>query len=278
MPEVQLRAFGRGSENRLVSRAWRSQIVVYTLRSGTGEKTADVYRAWIAASDLHHLPTRVGQEFRAMQTPQSARAFCSDPTCQSEIKLVGDAGNTSEKISQSGEKCQDECCPITTETRAVSASLPLVRLAGPDVVQKAGIAVVPAASASLSPTITANGEVGYDETHLAHVRPRVSGVISEILIKPGDTVRRGQVLAMVDSAELGQAKADYLSAQPLAELSTKTLSRHQGLDQQGIVAGKQVFEAQAELQRAQAELLKAAQRIARLRIRQPANGDSLARK
>ncbi len=157
--------------------------------------------------------------------------------------------------------CSDSDCKAKSETRAVTPSLPLIRLAGPDVAQKAGIATVDAVRASMPLTVAANGEVGYDETRLAHVRPRVSGVVAEVLVKSGDAVSAGQVLAVVDSAELGQAKADYLAAQPLVELWKKTLSRHQGLDEKGVIAGKQVFEAQAELQRAEAELLKSAQRL-----------------
>ncbi len=182
-------------------------------------------------------------------------AFCTDPVCLGDVKLACDTGN----LSKDGVKREDESGKDGMQKK--SAALPLIRLAGPDVAQKAGIAAVPALQTSLSPLVAANGEVGYDETHLAHVRPRVSGVISEVLARPGDAVRRGQVLAVVDSAELGQAKADYLAAQPLVELWTKTHSRQQGLDQQGVIAGKQVFEAQSELQRSEAELLKATQRL-----------------
>jgi membrane fusion protein, heavy metal efflux system len=182
-------------------------------------------------------------------------AFCSDPVCRAEVKLACDAW----KPPENGVTCQDESGKDGMQKK--SAPLPLIQLAGPDVAQKAGIAAVPAVQTAFSPIIAVNGEVGYDETHLAHVRPRVSGVISEVLVKPGDAVHRGQVLAVVDSAELGQAKADYLAAQPLVELWTKTHSRQQGLDQQGVIAGKQVFEAQSELQRAEAELLKATQRL-----------------
>ncbi|HEY4760090.1 MAG TPA: efflux RND transporter periplasmic adaptor subunit [Thermoguttaceae bacterium] len=185
-------------------------------------------------------------------------ALCGNSICQSETLPVN---NGATKTSHDSTECEDDNCTICREKQAVSLSLPLVRLAGPDVASKAGIATVPAVHGSLAPTVAANGEVAYDETHLAHVRPRVAGIIREVLVKPGDTVSEGQVLAVIDSAELGQAKAEYLAARPLVELWRKTLSRDQGLGQQGIIAGKQVFEAQAELQRAEAELMKATQRL-----------------
>jgi membrane fusion protein, heavy metal efflux system len=155
-----------------------------------------------------------------------------------------------------------KCNPATgAQTKGASESLPLVRLAGKDVAEKAGIVAVTAAYGAVSPVVTANGEVQYDETHMARVRPRVSGVIAEVLVKPGDAVRAGQALATVDSAELGQAKADYLAALPMVELLRKTLARQQGLDSQGAIAGKNVQQSEAELLRAEVELLKASQRL-----------------
>jgi cobalt-zinc-cadmium efflux system membrane fusion protein len=219
----------------------------------------------LAMCDEHGLPQAIcticrpelARNFVTCKRHNLPATFCSDPVCRAEVKLACDTG----KPSADGVSCQNESGKAKDGMQKKSALLPLIQLAGPDVAQKAGIAAVPAMQTSFSPIIMANGEVGYDETHLAHVRPRVSGVISEVLVKPGDTVHRGQVLAVVDSAELGQAKADYLAAQPLVELWTKTHSRQQVLDQQGVIAGKQVFEAQSELQRAEAELLKATQRL-----------------
>lgn len=146
--------------------------------------------------------------------------------------------------------------------------LPLVRLAGPEVAADAGIKAVAPRQASLAPVVTANGEVGYDETRLARVRPRVPGVIREVYVKPGDTVREGQLLALVDSAELGQAKADYLAALPMAELSRQTLARVRGLSEAGSVEGKLALEAEAQARRAEADVIKARQRLRNLGLDQ----------
>ena len=143
-------------------------------------------------------------------------------------------------------------------------SLPLVRLAGSDTAAKAGIEVQSVARGDIAPFVIANGEVGYDETHLARVRPRVAGIIREVRAKPGDHAEQGQLLAVIDSAELGQAKADYLAAMPLVELWTETLARQRGLSEKGLVAEKLILESETELRRAKAETIKAGQRLRNL--------------
>ena len=147
---------------------------------------------------------------------------------------------------------------------AATADLPRVRLAGPDIAGKIGLELKAVSRQELRSVVAAAGEVEYDQTRYAHVRPRVSGIIRGFLVKPGDTVTRGQVLAVIDSAELGQAKADYLAAMPLVELWTQTLSRNRGLGEKGLVAEKSILEAETELRRAKAETIKAAQRLRNL--------------
>jgi cobalt-zinc-cadmium efflux system membrane fusion protein len=140
-------------------------------------------------------------------------------------------------------------------------SLPLVRLADAAVAASAGITTEPVQKAAVTPVVVANGEVGYDENRLAHVRARLSGVLHEVRCQNGESVEEGRVLAVIDSAELGQAKADYLAAKPMVELWSKTLSRVRGLNERGIVAEKQILEAETDLQKAKAEVLKVSQRL-----------------
>jgi cobalt-zinc-cadmium efflux system membrane fusion protein len=151
--------------------------------------------------------------------------------------------------------------------------LPLVRLSGPQTARKAGIAVELVQTAAVPSVIMANGEVSYDQTRLARVRPRVSGIAAELRGNVGDAVRQGDVLAVIDSAELGDAKADYLAAVPMVELWTQALARNRGLGERGIVAEKQILEAETELRRVKAEALKARQRLRNLGL----SGEQIAR-
>jgi cobalt-zinc-cadmium efflux system membrane fusion protein len=156
-------------------------------------------------------------------------------------------------------------CPLPPGQAAPGkTALPRVRFASSEVAERIGLETAPVKKSAVSPAITANCEVGYDETRLAHVRPRVRGIVREVRVQAGDAVRRGDVLAVIDSAELGQAKADYLVALPLVELWTKNRRRFQRLEDEGVVAGKKLLEAEAELARAKAQVVKARQRLQNL--------------
>ncbi len=49
--------------------------------------------------------------------------------------------------------------------------------------------------------ISLAGEVGFDEDHLVHVVPRFSGIVRKVNKRLGDSVKKGEVLAQVESNE-----------------------------------------------------------------------------
>ncbi|MBN1345500.1 MAG: efflux RND transporter periplasmic adaptor subunit [Phycisphaerae bacterium] len=55
------------------------------------------------------------------------------------------------------------------------------------------------------------GEVALNEDRVAHIVPRAPGIVREVLKNVGDSVRSGEVMAWLESVELGQAKVDYLA-------------------------------------------------------------------
>lgn len=92
-------------------------------------------------------------------------------------------------------------------------------------------------------TIDLPGEVKADETRLAHVIPRLPGVVVEVLAKEGDQVRRGQVLAVLSSRELADAKSAYLAAVHHVEFARVALTREENLWQKQISAERELLEA-----------------------------------
>ena len=147
------------------------------------------------------------------------------------------------------------------------AGLPVVRLPGADVLEQAGIETRPVSEAPVVPTVKAQGEVAYDETRLARLSSRVSGVVAEVVIREGEVVEAGQVLAVIDSADLGEAKADLMAMAPIVKLWSQTLERQKGLLEKNIGAAKAVAEAEAELMRAEAQHMKARQRLRSLGLK-----------
>ncbi len=105
------------------------------------------------------------------------------------------------------------------------------------------------------------GRVGFDESRLAHVSPRISGRVHEVLADFGDDVESGSVLAIVDSIELGEAKAEYLRARADVELASSTLAREERLFAQKISSEQSVAEARAVHKKARAAFEQTEERL-----------------
>ena len=100
--------------------------------------------------------------------------------------------------------------------------------------------------------LVANAETAYDANHYADISPRVAGFIREVKVDLGKAVRQGDVLAVIDSAEVSTAKTQYLSSQASLKLAQATAERTQALTRSGAVAGKAELEVMTALNQAQA--------------------------
>jgi cobalt-zinc-cadmium efflux system membrane fusion protein len=75
----------------------------------------------------------------------------------------------------------------------------------------------------------------------------------DVRVGLGSEVKTGGVLAILDSTELGQAKAEYLKTQTLLELAKVNYEREKSLFDQKIAAQKDVLTAEAEYRKTEAE-------------------------
>jgi len=99
-----------------------------------------------------------------------------------------------------------------------------------------GIKVEPASSGKLHSELTLTGELMLNEDTVAHIIPRVNGVAVEVNYTFGDTVKKGDVLAVLESAELGESFAEYM-------VSRKTYERKRKLYVEKIVSQNDYLEA-----------------------------------
>ena len=100
---------------------------------------------------------------------------------------------------------------IEVETvKAPSAALGEITL--PDrKVAKAAFVIEPVSVRRIEHNHIVSGRLAYDEAHHIEVKAPVSGVLLDVLVKPGDNVDGGQVLAIINSPEIGQARATVLN-------------------------------------------------------------------
>ncbi|MBI5092510.1 MAG: efflux RND transporter periplasmic adaptor subunit [Candidatus Hydrogenedentes bacterium] len=87
------------------------------------------------------------------------------------------------------------------------------------------------------------GEVRLNSDRVAHVVPRVAGVVREALATVGDEVKTGQVMAVLESRELATIKAEYLSAIERESLAKATFEREKDLWKKKISAEQDYLSA-----------------------------------
>lgn len=113
----------------------------------------------------------------------------------------------------------------------------------------------------ISATLKTTGEVGPNQNRFVVVSPRMPGVAKEVFADWGDRVKKGQVLAILDSIELGQARADYKKAKAMLNLAKKNYQREKSLYRQNICSKKQFLEAETAYEQAQIELKALRERL-----------------
>jgi cobalt-zinc-cadmium efflux system membrane fusion protein len=112
------------------------------------------------------------------------------------------------------------------------------------------------------PATQLNGRVTWNEDKTVRVFSPFAGRVERILVQPGQSVSKGQALALIASPEFGQAQADSRRAASDYALAEKNLSRLRELEQHGVAARKDLQMAEADQARAATELERARRRVA----------------
>jgi cobalt-zinc-cadmium efflux system membrane fusion protein len=126
------------------------------------------------------------------------------------------------------------------------------------------VASVKAAEGELSPTIQVMGTVRYDVRKFAAVGARSAGRVRRVFRIMGDQVKPGDILADIESVDLGkaQATAEALRAKEIAAQSN--LAREQQLAEAKVTAMREAEAAKAEHQALRAERRAAEKSVAAL--------------
>jgi cobalt-zinc-cadmium efflux system membrane fusion protein len=156
-------------------------------------------------------------------------------------------GEKHDQQKESGEKGKAE-----EKSEAHSKEKGTVKLS-PEALKNAGIKTAPAKTQALADTLTVTATVSHNQDRLFHVTPRITGRVVDVGVTVGSDVKAGTVLAVLDSTELGQAKAEYLKTQTLLELARTNYEREKSLFDQKITAKKEVLAAEAEYRKTEAE-------------------------
>ncbi|MBS1782076.1 MAG: efflux RND transporter periplasmic adaptor subunit [Bacteroidetes bacterium] len=98
--------------------------------------------------------------------------------------------------------------------------------------------------------LSLSGEVNFNENSVIKIFPRGSGQVLESKVSLGDKVRRGQVLAVIRSADVAGNYADLNSTTADVMIAKRQLDNTEGLYQNGIASEREFTEAKENYQKA----------------------------
>lgn len=130
-----------------------------------------------------------------------------------------------------------------------------------------GVKVAALGAVQVNERIALTATIQANQDRLAHVAPRIAGRVSRANANLGDRVKPGQVLAVLDSLEMGEAHSAYLKARTQANLARATFERAQSLNEQEIISQKDYLAAKAEHETALSELRAAEDKLRLLGVR-----------
>jgi len=123
-----------------------------------------------------------------------------------------------------------------------------------EVQKQNGVVVAAAKKQRLAGAISATGKVEANADRIAHVSPRISGKIVSVKASLGNSVSAGQVMATLDSVELGEALSRYHQSKTKLALAQSNMDRIKNLVEKKIAARKDILQAETDYKTAQTEL------------------------
>ncbi|MCB2141477.1 efflux RND transporter periplasmic adaptor subunit [bacterium] len=131
----------------------------------------------------------------------------------------------------------------------------------PAQLERLGIRVDTATSGTLESYAQFPGEVRLNEDELIHVVPRLSGIVREVRATLGDQVKQGDIMAVLESRDLADLKAEYLAARERVALREATYAREKTLYEKQISPEQDYLEARQAVREAQIGMQAAEQKL-----------------
>jgi cobalt-zinc-cadmium efflux system membrane fusion protein len=124
-----------------------------------------------------------------------------------------------------------------------------------------GIEVRTAGPSKMAVQVTLPGEIVPNMDRMVHIVPRAPGVIRQVFKFIGDQVRAGELMAVLDSREVADAKAAYLASQSRLDLAQAKANREEMLWRKRISPEQDYQEARNAFEEAKITLKSAEQKL-----------------
>ncbi|MBM3996693.1 MAG: efflux RND transporter periplasmic adaptor subunit [Planctomycetes bacterium] len=152
----------------------------------------------------------------------------------------------------------------TDKPRPSGGAFAPIEFESADVIRQVGIESQKAEERDLEVAVSANATVGYDPTKVTQVSSRVTGFIAKVNAHQGQYVKAGDVIAFVDSPDVGAGRTDLLQEFSSHYFASKRLERLQGLARQGAVPDATLREAEIAVLETRSKRFSAQQKLLNL--------------
>ncbi len=142
-----------------------------------------------------------------------------------------------------------------------------------------GIKIITASPETIKPTITLPGEIIFNHHTIVQVVPRMPGMVTSVSRHVGQQVKKGEILAVIESPMLAELRSQYLIAQKRLKLARITFEREKQLWEEKITAKQDYLAAQEMWGEAEAKLNLALVKLRSLGVQPESShsGQNLAR-
>jgi membrane fusion protein, heavy metal efflux system len=118
---------------------------------------------------------------------------------------------------------------------------------------KAQIQVAEVASQDISDTLRVAGQIDFNEQALTRIGASVTGRVTQIHAHLGNTVNKGETLALINSSELSGSQLAYLKARSEKELHRRNMERAKTLFDADVISAAELHRRENEYEIAAAE-------------------------
>ncbi len=133
-------------------------------------------------------------------------------------------------------------------------------------VNRSGIELAAVRDGTLVRRIVVPGTIAPDADRIARVSVKLSAIVAELRKKLGDTVEKGEVIAVLESREVADAKSEYLAARLNNDLQRDLYERDKILWDHHIIAEQVVLKSRGTAAQAKMSLDIARQKLFALAV------------
>ncbi len=131
----------------------------------------------------------------------------------------------------------------------------------PDAAKASGIEIETVAPIRMKTILERPGEITLNKNRVAHVVPRLSGVVTEVRKNLADKVKKGEVIAVLESREMAGAKTEYIESVHRLEFAQSSFVREENLWKKKILPEQDYLASRHALEEAEIALQASEQKL-----------------